>query len=275
MKTLSLKVLFFFLLLIPSCKNEAPVYSEKLETSLKGFNRLRLTDHEIHDVLKLIQQNDQLAFPVYSIDGALLTREQVLKKTMNVTLDCYGESPENLKAVVFRDQTKAEVEAFFKRFDEEARLHAKKRVNLVSKPAPLFTTKDIEGQEVDLAALKGKVVVLNFWFIGCYACVQEMPELNETVQAYQRKDVVFLGLTFDKAQNTKAFLQRTRFDYRIIAEAKPIIDLYGGGGFPRNIVIDKTGTVIASEVGYKPYRNVSRKNLMAAIEKALAGDEGS
>ncbi len=275
MKTLSITTLLPFLLCITSCKSDIPVYSEKLEKALSGLNKITLTEKETRTVLHLIDDTTQLKFPVYSLEGNQLTLAQIREKEMNMTVDCFGDDPENIKAVVFRSLTRTELADFFNNLEEAAKKHQKNRVDLRFKPAPLFTAKDIDGNQVDLAALKGKVVVLNFWFIGCFPCVQEMPELNETVQAYQGQDVVFLGLTFDKGKETKAFLQRTKFDYRIIAEAKSIIDLYGGGGFPRNIVIDKTGTVIASEVGYKPYQDVSRKNLRSAIDKALGAGKAS
>ena len=50
---------------------------------------------------------------------------------------------------------------------------------LLNKPAPDFTLKDLTGKKWRLSQLKGKTVVLNFWFTTCPPCIQEIPDLNE------------------------------------------------------------------------------------------------
>jgi tetratricopeptide (TPR) repeat protein len=59
-------------------------------------------------------------------------------------------------------------------------------------PAPDFSAIDLQGKTIRLADLKGKIVVINIWGIGCGPCIAEMPRLNELVKKYSnRKDIVF------------------------------------------------------------------------------------
>jgi thiol-disulfide isomerase/thioredoxin len=114
------------------------------------------------------------------------------------------------------------------------------RTKSMFKPAILFAAKGLDGQMYDLAALKGKVVVLNFWFVGCPPCKEEIPALNRLVKDYTGKDVAFVSLALDKEKELRDFTKTTRFDYAIIPEAQGISDKYGIEGFPTHYVLTKT-----------------------------------
>lgn len=77
-----------------------------------------------------------------------------------------------------------------------------------AKPALPFTVKALDGKTYDIAKLKGKAVVLNFWFIGCPPCRQEIPGLNTLVKEYAKKDVVFLALALDDEKSLNDFLKK-------------------------------------------------------------------
>ena len=69
-----------------------------------------------------------------------------------------------------------------------------------------FNFTDLNGKVYNSETTKGKVVVLNCWFIHCQAYNEEMPELNKIVQQTRnRKDIVFLGLAFDYTDSLKNF----------------------------------------------------------------------
>ncbi len=270
MKITLSSIIGILLLLTLGCQNQRGQYSEKLEKALTGLTKVALSPKENTAMLSLIADSTHLAFPVYSLEGERLTQTQIRAKQSNVTVDCYGDSITNVKAVVFRDLTLTELREFWKGWEESEKRKKQAMEDLKGKPAPVFSAVDVNGNLVDLTALKGKVVVLNFWFIHCFACVQETPELNQTMQEFKDKGVVFIGLTFDKVQDTKAFLQNTKFDYQVIAEAQNIFDQYGIKPCPTNIVIDKNGQIVFAESGYNPQENGSQKKLTESIEASLA-----
>jgi len=129
-----------------------------------------------------------------------------------------------------------------------------------------FELSDMNGQVVKLNDLRGKVVLLNFWFINCPPCRAEMPDLNELKTEYANKDVEFIGITFDNKSNVEAFLKTLPFEFQIIPDARKIIQEYGIMGFPTSVVLDRKGKIVDSKLGGS--MNI-KEELKAFIEEAL------
>ena len=116
------------------------------------------------------------------------------------------------------------------------------------KPAPLFNLTSLDGKKFELTALRGKIVVLNFWFTGCIPCVAEMPELNKLVEKFKNDDVVFIAPTLDAKSVLPAFLVKHPFEYSVVPSAgNLIVNTYRDGtgtvAFPVNIIIDQEGKI--------------------------------
>jgi peroxiredoxin len=111
----------------------------------------------------------------------------------------------------------------------------------LNKPAAEFAFKAINGKLYSLSDLKGKVVVLNFWYTQCGGCIAEMPDLNELKKSYNAKDVVFLAITFDDNAKIGIFLTKHQFDYTIIPNAKKMCNDYDIHEYPVSVVIDRNG----------------------------------
>src|SRR5215207_9073862 len=80
--------------------------------------------------------------------------------------------------------------------------------------APQFTVKTLDGETLTSTDLKGKVVVLSFWFIGCPACMEMEPHLNAFRAKFAgNSDVVFLAMTSDPAASVRKYLAKEKFDY--------------------------------------------------------------
>lgn len=126
---------------------------------------------------------------------------------------------------------------------------------------PNFTALDMNGNRVELAALKGKVVVINLWFINCPNCLEEIKQLNQLVADYKGKsDVVFLGLAASPKPALEKFLAKNPFDYTIIPNSQMIIMSKFGTPdksgeinvpFPMHYVIDRDGKIVLKEQGIK------------------------
>ena len=111
--------------------------------------------------------------------------------------------------------------------------------------APEFSVQVIGGPHVTLSSLRGKVVVLNFWFIGCPACRALKPRLNEFKAGFvDRDDIVFLAITADPEGRVREYLKKEPFDYLQGTDAAGALGMFKFGGYTKNIVISKTGEIV-------------------------------
>lgn len=111
--------------------------------------------------------------------------------------------------------------------------------------APAVTFSSLSGEKYDLAAVRGKVVVLNFWFIGCASCLAHQPKLNAFKAKFGgEKDVIFLAATADAPGDVKNYLKKQPFDFMQAADAGEQLKTFRFSGYPRNIVISKTGEIV-------------------------------
>ena len=101
----------------------------------------------------------------------------------------------------------------------------------------------MEGNKYSIESLRNKIIVLNFWFTNCAPCIKEMPDLNKMKEKYQKEDVVFFAITYNKKELVKPFLERTKLDFIIIPNDQKTIDDFQIKFFPTNILINKEGKV--------------------------------
>ncbi len=111
-------------------------------------------------------------------------------------------------------------------------------------PAPNVSVRTIDGKTLTLAELRGKVVVLNFWFIGCAVCRAMKPQLDAFKARFAGSDVVFLAMTEDPESEVEKFLKKVPSDYLQAANAREAMSKFSFRGFPKNIVIDKQGKIV-------------------------------
>ncbi|WP_214226134.1 TlpA disulfide reductase family protein [Pedobacter sp. B4-66] len=132
---------------------------------------------------------------------------------------------------------------------------------MIGKPAKDFTLVDLNNKKIALSNLKGKVVVVNFWFTGCPPCIEEIPELNKLATSYNKSKVKFLAITFDKEDTVRNFQKDHEFKFQILTDAKKITEDYNIMLYPTTFVIDKTG-VIRSAIN-------SDKNIGTTLKRAI------
>jgi peroxiredoxin len=129
--------------------------------------------------------------------------------------------------------------------------------------AKSFQAKNLKGETVSLESLKGKIIVINFWFIACAPCLQEIPDLNALVEKFKNNpDVVFLAPTFDEVEKVREFVERKNFQYSIIPQAKTWIADYNISNFPTHLIIDKQGTIAFSQIN-------AGKNVVEQLQKNI------
>jgi peroxiredoxin len=113
-----------------------------------------------------------------------------------------------------------------------------------------FSAKDLEGNKYKLKDLKGKIIVINFWFVNCAPCVQEMPELNKIVDTFKdSSNVVFLSIALDSEWSLKTFLKTRPFKYPVVSEGKYLSDRFGVKSYPTHVIVDQNQKVFFHTAG--------------------------
>ena len=123
-----------------------------------------------------------------------------------------------------------------------------------AKPANLnFTLKDVDGKDVKLASLKGKVVLLDFWATWCGPCKIEIPWFIEFQNKYGKDGLQVVGVSTDDTQaKLKPYVAQMKMNYTVLQglDRDDIQDAYGPlFGIPVTILISRDGKVCAKHVG--------------------------
>lgn len=114
-----------------------------------------------------------------------------------------------------------------------------------------FTATDMQGNYFDTKALKGKIVVINFWFIRCPPCRMERPFLNELVDEYKKdSNIVFIAVSLDPKIQLESFLRENPFKYHVIPDGRDISDDNKVAQFPTHVILDKEGKIAFNTVSY-------------------------
>lgn len=146
--------------------------------------------------------------------------------------------------------------------------------------APAFNVSSIDGKTLDSDKLKGKIVVLNLWFVNCPNCVEEIKLLNNLVDEYKDQNVVFIGLATDSKAKLDIFLKKIPFKYNIVPKAMQTILSFGEPDksgeinipFPMHIVVDRAGKITVRRSGIKGLDAV-KAELKRQFESALTKTE--
>ncbi|KIG19404.1 thioredoxin family protein [Enhygromyxa salina] len=117
--------------------------------------------------------------------------------------------------------------------------------------APALAGFDVNGQPVDLAALAGKMVIIDFWASWCEPCQEAMPGLDELAGDYADRLVV-IGVSVDEdPEQARAFVQRVGVGFPIIHDSDhSIAARWAPPKMPTTFVVDPAGVIVDVHDGY-------------------------
>lgn len=118
--------------------------------------------------------------------------------------------------------------------------------------APDFTLKTLDGQEMTLSKLKGKVVLLDFWATWCAPCREAIPHLINLQKTYQEKGFEVIGMNMDRGdvETVRRFVKSMDIPYPITLTPEEVSRNYGVTGLPTTILIDKEGKIRQKMLGF-------------------------
>lgn len=129
--------------------------------------------------------------------------------------------------------------------------------------------KNMEGKEVDLGDLKGRVVFINFWATWCPPCLAEMPSVNKLYEQFKDNEkVVFLLVDADRDfHKASAYMKKKNYDMPVYAAASNVPEAIFKGALPTTVVFDQAGRLSYRGEGAANYAD---PKFIAFITKLLA-----
>lgn len=145
---------------------------------------------------------------------------------------------------------------------------------LVGVQLPNFEAKTLTGKVIDENYFKGKISIINFWFMGCEPCVAEIPGFNEIMKKFGNEKVNYLAIGKDKPADIDEFLKEHPWDFDIVASGNELIykDFQFQWGYPFTFLVDENATIVKVISGGKTDDKASQEiqdNLIPTIQELV------
>jgi cytochrome c biogenesis protein CcmG/thiol:disulfide interchange protein DsbE len=135
--------------------------------------------------------------------------------------------------------------------------------------APEIDLADLSGNSVKLSALRGKVVLVDFWASWCAPCRDSLPVLDRLAKTYRDQGLVIVGVNIDKsAGEARAFLEKNKLQvsFPVVNDKDhKVAERYAPPTMPSSYLIDREGRVHRVHAGFRP----SDESKLEAELKAL------
>ncbi len=127
-------------------------------------------------------------------------------------------------------------------------------LTLTQKPAaPQISLNTLDGKQVALESLRGKVVLVNFWATSCPGCVKEMPQIAETWRKYHKRglEVVAVAMSYDPPEYVRNYTRQNALPFTVVLDA----DGKAAQAFnqvkltPTTFIIGKDGHILQQTLG--------------------------
>jgi len=127
-----------------------------------------------------------------------------------------------------------------------------------------FTLTDLQGKSWSLKALRGKVVMVNFWATWCQPCRREMPDLEALYKRFKDQGLVILGISDEESAKVKELLAEQKVSYPILLDpGRKVNEAFRIEGIPKNFVYDREGKLVAQSIDMR-----TQKQFLAMLAQA-------
>lgn len=120
----------------------------------------------------------------------------------------------------------------------------------VEQSLPDFTFKTLDGRELRLSELHGKVVLVNFWATWCPPCKEEMPIFEREYKRCKDKGFEILAVNMDSSEsNLQKFLKENNYSFPIVRPSEDLQKELKLMGFPTSYLLDREGKIYRIRLG--------------------------
>jgi len=138
----------------------------------------------------------------------------------------------------------------------------------IGKPAPDFTLKNMQGQNINLTEQRGSIILINFWASWCGPCRKEMPVLQTLQDKYQDLGVQVWGINVEQEnQAGRDFLANLDLSFSIFFdETNKLSQTYQVEAMPTTVIVDRDGVV---RYVFRGFKDGYGKKYAKAIKKLI------
>jgi peroxiredoxin/uncharacterized protein (UPF0335 family) len=154
---------------------------------------------------------------------------------------------------------------------------------MINKPAPRFTVKDVDGKTVSLDDYKGKTLVLDFWATWCGPCIQSFPAMNKAVSRFKDDPNVkfFFIHTWEREEHAtdsaRAFMTKNNYPFHVLMDLKnaegvnEVVSKFDVPGIPTKFIVDGNGNIRFKFVGGGVGYDAAVEEVVAMVQLAAEG----
>ncbi|MGA7525257.1 MAG: TlpA disulfide reductase family protein [Acidobacteriaceae bacterium] len=138
-------------------------------------------------------------------------------------------------------------------------MYAKAQQTLAEQDAQIekadFTLKDLHGKKWTLSALRGRIVMVNFWATWCGPCRLEMPNLDAIYTHFEPQGLVVLSISSEESFKVNAFLSGKNYHPPVlIDDSGKVFRMFHIEGIPRTFVFNRDGKLVAEAIDQRTQR---------------------
>jgi peroxiredoxin len=127
-----------------------------------------------------------------------------------------------------------------------------------------FTLTDLQGKSWTLKALKGKIVMVNFWATWCPPCRKEIPDLEKFYDEYKSRGLIVLGVADDDLSKLKDYVAKQKIQYPVLPDPGHVVHkALRIEGIPATLIYSREGKLAAQAVDMR-----TRQQFLRLLEQA-------
>lgn len=108
--------------------------------------------------------------------------------------------------------------------------------------------KDLNGEFYNFEAVKGKVVLVNFWATWCPPCIAEMPSMQSLYNDFGDK-IEFVFVSHESTQTLIQFLENEHYTFNVYSSVSKPPKIFDVNSIPRTFLIDNNGFIVIDKMG--------------------------
>ncbi|MBZ5726553.1 MAG: TlpA family protein disulfide reductase [Acidobacteriia bacterium] len=130
-----------------------------------------------------------------------------------------------------------------------------------------FTLTAMDGKAYNLDALRGRVVLLNFWATWCPPCRKEMPDMEKLYQRFSAKGLTVLAVSDEERETVAGFLRKQSYTFPVLLDPGGKVGAaFNVEGIPKSFLFDRGGKLVAQAIDMRTERQFLAMLQQAGLE---------